>query len=314
MVEIEKINSETIKKSQRKANVIRGVAKAFTIAALVVLIVYCISIFVPIVWMLVTSLKDGDFEYTGNPFGLPKKPVFENYAEMMKMLHQDKSLESGVKVRYELPMLLGYTLFYAVAAAFIGTMAYVICAYVLSRYKFVGCEFLYALGIFVMVTPIIGSSVSAMQLKKAFGCYNNMFMWLITSPSNAFSGMNFLILYGAFKGMANEYAEAAEIDGAGHFSIFFRIYLPMIVPTAAVIFLLGIFNAWNDWYTFLVWLPKYPNLSLAMYTIQNATSIYGVTMPELMAGFTIVCIPTTILYLLTNKVIMSKLTVGGIKG
>ena len=314
MTEIKKIDESVTENANKKSRILRKVMQGVTIVALIILIAYCISLFIPIIWMVITSLKDGDFEYTGNAFGLPEKPIFQNYADIMTMLYQDKTLENGLKVRYQLPMLFAYTLFYAVMAALIGTMAYVICAYVLSRYKFVGSEFIYALGIFIMVTPIIGSSVSAMQVKKAFGCYNNMFMWLITSPSTAFSGLNFLIIYGAFKGMANEYAEAAEIDGAGHFTIFFRIYFPMIVPTAAVIFLLGVFNGWNDWYTFLVWLPKYPNLSLAMYTLQNATSLYGVSMPEIMAGFTVVCIPTTILYLFSNKIIMNKMTVGGLKG
>ena len=89
---------------------------------------------------------------------------------------------------------------------------------------------------------------------------------------------------------------------------------PLIVPTAAVLFILSFLSCWTNYIDFLVWFPSYPNLAVGMYMFQYNASLYMVGTPIVLAGFTVLAIPTTILYLLSQKLIMSKFNVGGLKG
>ena len=165
-----------------------------------------------------------------------------------------------------------------------------------------------------MIIPIVGNLASAMQVRKFLHVYNNMFMHIITSPVGCFYGMNFLLLYAAFKGMPWDYAESVFIDGGNNYTVLFKIYFPMIMPTLLSLFLLSFMGAWNDYSTYLIWLPDYPNVAYGMYRFTQDADKYLVDLPVLMAGFTLVMIPTIVLYFFTHNTIQSRMMVGGLKG
>ena len=83
-----------------------------------------------------------------------------------------------------------------------------------GEYEFIGRKFYFSLGIVIMILPIVGSMPSAMQINKALGVYDNLFLNIITSPVGCFSGTNFLLMYGAFKSLPWDYAEAANLPRA----------------------------------------------------------------------------------------------------
>ena len=208
-----------------------------------------------------------------------------------------------------------FSIVFSVSSCFFSVSLTTMMAYIIAKYRFPGRNAIYTIGIIVMIVPIIGAGPSAMLIKRLLGIYDNMPLLILTGPSCVFSGLNFLLLYGNFKQLPWDYAEAVFVDGGGHYSAFFRMYLPMALPTMAVIFILAFLGSWNDYNTFLVWLPSTPNLAYGLYIFQNkAHALYKASMPEIMAGFTVVIIPTTILYLASQKLILSKFTVGGLKG
>ena len=93
------------------------------------------------------------------------------------------------------------------------------------------------------------------------------------------------------------------------------MYLPMILPTDMVIFVLSFLGSWNDYQTFMIWLPSTPNLAYGLYMFQGISrKLYKASTVEIMAGFSLVIIPTVILYVSSQKLILSKFTVGGLKG
>ena len=294
--------------AKSKVDIVAAVCKWVCFA---VLSVYCITLIYPIVWMLLNSLKD-EWAYSRNPFGFPDIWMWENYAEAFKKLQV--SDPTGLKV-FDIGDMFLISLFRSGAVSFLGVFFQTICSYVLARYKFAGNRFIYGLGIVVMILPIIGNMPSAMQVARAVGTYDNLWLSVITSPSNIF-GLHFLILYGAQKALPQDYSEAAFLDGAGHCRVMFLIMLPMVLPVCAVIFVLNFLSCWNDYTAHLIWLPSWPNLALGLYMFQRDSTggMLGVTRPQMFAGFTIVMIPTVILYLSAQNLIVSKFTVGGIKG
>ena len=211
--------------------------------------------------------------------------------------------------------MAGFSILYSVGVSLMSVILTTCMAYVIAKYKFPGRNFLYSLGIVSMIIPIVGNLPSAMVMRKALGTYDNIILTILTSPCTAFSGLHFLLLHGAFKQLPWDYAEAVFVDGGGHYSAFFRMYLPMILPTMTVIFVLNLLGAWNDYMTFMLWLPSTPNLAYGLYLFQGVSrALYKSSITEIMAGFTLVIIPTVIMYLASQKLILSKFTVGGLKG
>ena len=277
-----------------------------------VFFVYCFSLLFPLLWAFMLSLKDV-VDYTLNPYGFPRALSFENYASVWSKLKVEVLTDRGI-MRYNIFGMLGNTLALSVGIPFIGVFFTTVMAYVLGRYRFVGSRFLVNLGIVLMVMPIIGTFTYQYSLYRRLGIYDNMLLYILISPCGCFSGMNFLILRAAFARVPWDYAESAFMDGAGHYTVFFRIMLPMVIPTSLVFFLLGFLGAWNDYNTSLIWLPSNPTLAYGMYIFQQQAAQYMATVPEILAGFIIIMIPTVLLYLLLHNAIISKVQMGGLKG
>ena len=272
----------------------------------------CVSLLVPLVWCLYASLK-GQLDYSLNPFSFPSELHFTNYVNVLDKL-KIRAVTSNGAVVFDIFDLFAHSVVFSVSLPFLSVTFTAFMGYVISRYRNWFSRFLYNFGIILMILPIIGSMPSAMQVRKALGVYDNMFLWIITSPQGCFSGMTFLLFYQYFKGVPAPYGEAAQIDGAGHYTILFRIYLPMAIPLWAVNFVLAFLGTWNDYGTPMIWLPSYPNLAYGMYLFQLQASSFRATQPEVLAGFVIAMIPSIILYCSMQKLIVEKMQIGGLKG
>ena len=295
-----------------KEKIVKGTERTLKYTLYWLFVIYCISLCIPLIWMIFTACK-GYMEYYDNPFGMPKKWMFDNFASAMKMVKL-RIVKNNQRIVYDIWDMAGVSVTYALLSSFWAVLWTVLTAYAMAKYKFVGRDVIWAIGIFVMVTPLYGSSVSRMTIYKAWGIYDNMFSLIFFSPSTVFCGLYFMLMVSAFKAMPWSYAEAAFIDGAGHFKVMVSIFIPMILPTCAVQFVMDFLSAWNNYGTFLIWLPSYPNLAYGMYFFQANSSLYGSTINEIMAGLAIVAIPTSVLYISCQKLITSKFTVGGLKG
>lgn len=285
---------------------------AVKIISIALLILLCVMLLVPLLWMFYTAFKPA-LEYFENSFALPREWTGDNFKTVLPLLKIELLTSQG-EVVFRIQHMLLVSVLWSAGIPFVSLFFTIITAYVISKYEFRGKNFIYMLGIFVMITPIIGALPSAMVIKRALGIYDNIWLHILTSPGVCFSGLWFLLFYAAFKRLPWAYAEAGFMDGAGHFSVMFRLMLPMMIPTFSAIFLLSFLGNWNDYGTFIIWLPSYANLAYGMYLFQMDASSYGAAMPQIMAGFILCIIPTVIIYVFSQKLISSKLTVGGLKG
>lgn len=298
-----------MRKKLKKLTPAGKVAMTFTGIGLALL---CISLMVPFVWCLYASFKDV-LDYALKPYAFPNSFHPENYLNVFSKLKITTLTKKGT-VEFGLWDLVWHSAVYAVSIPLIGTVFTTLMGYVMSKYSNKFSKFLYNFGIVLMILPIVGSMPSAMQLNKALGRYDNIGVWIITSPQGCFSGMSFLLFYQLFKGLPNAYGEAAEIDGAGPYEILFKIYLPMAFPLMAVQFTLGFLSSWNDYTTPMIWLPSYPNLAYGTYIFQYQAPTFHATQPEILAGFVIAMIPSFALYCSMQKLIVERMQFGGLKG
>lgn len=284
-------------------------SEIFVSAIFVLLFLYCASLLIPVFWMIWSSFKDV-FEFTLYAFDLPQTWYFGNYPEVLDLLVITR-MRDGVKYSYGVIEMTGYSILISAVQPIPSVVWPVVSGYILSKYDFRGKKLFMAINLFVMTVPFSGTLPAAMRLNKALGKYDNLLIDTLLSGTPF--GFGFLLYYGAFKGISKTYSEAAFLDGASQFTVMFRIIIPMILPTIVARYLLAFIGSWNDYMNVITWFPSYPNLAFGMYMFQTEAAVYGAGTPHILAGFVIVAIPTSIMWIAGQKIITSKMMVGGLK-
>ena len=288
--------------------------KIFTYLVVVLMIVYCVSLIFPLVWLILNSFKDYISYYQTSYFSLPEVWHFENYKNVFSELVYTINTDAG-RLTYNIWNMAFYSFYYAILTSIYSTVTLTITSYAVGRYKdFWLSKLLFAIGLVWMVIPFVSDGGASLLLKKRLNIYDNLLAWVLTSGGCIFTGQWFFVMVSYFRNLGKEYADAAYIDGAGQGTVFVKIMLPLAVPIMCLVFFLSFISAWNNYSVFLLYLPSYANLALGMYNFQFNAALIGVSTPEILAGFVIVSIPAVILYLLCHNLIINNLNIGGLKG
>ena len=197
-----------------------------------------------------------------------------------------------------------------VTSSVLSIMASSMVCYILVFYRSKMTKFIYNLGLFVSVLPVYGSAGSSYRLMYNLGLINNPLNMFL---SVTLYGGYFFYMYAFFKSLSWDYAEAAFVDGAGHFTVFFKVMFPMALPSVSALFIMSFIAGWNDYESTLLHMNKYPNLAYGVYAFSENQK-YVANMPGLFAGVLITLIPVLILFLIFQNTIMERVHLGGLKG
>lgn len=295
---------------RKKHGEVRGYG-ALTAVGAAILLVYSISLLVPTLWAAITSLKsEEDFYY--NVFGLPETWQWENYVTAFTKMNLTVNPSGTNPQKIYVWQMFFNGIAYAAGCTLASVLVPAVTAYGCARYKSVTGSILYTVVIVVMVLPIVGSGPSEMQVVRKLGFYNNMLGMFVMKAN--FLGTNFLIFYAAFKGVSRDYADAASIDGAGHFTIMVNIMFPLVVSTICTLALLAVIGFWNDANTPLMYMPDVPNLALGLFKFNQKTDGELVNVPMRLAGCFIMFLPVLAIFIAFRKKFMLNVSVGGLKG
>ena len=185
-----------------------------------------------------------------------------------------------------------------------------VTAYTLARFRFFGRNFLVVVAISAMAFPALGSGAAIYKLMVDWGLIDT---WGILIMFGGPFGFSFLIMYSYFKGISHTYAEAARLDGAGEFLIFFRIILPMTKAALGVIIFMGIVGSWNDYYTPYMYLPETKTLATGLQAFSVNAATTGAYTP-MFAAMILGTAPMVILFICMHKTIINNTVTGGLKG
>lgn len=161
-----------------------------------------------------------------------------------------------------------YVLFFGTLT---NTVLTVVTGYVLSRKDFAMAKYM---NIFVIITMYFsGGLIPTFLTVKALGLFNNR--WVLIIPS-ALSTYNLIIMRAAFLSVPKSLEEAAFMDGANHLTVLFKVLVPLVKATIAVIVLYSAVGHWNAWFNAMIYIQdatKFPlQLVLRGILIQNDTS------------------------------------------
>ncbi len=192
-----------------------------------------------------------------------------------------------------------------VVALFFHTMA----GYALARLRFPGREavFIGMLSTFLVSLPVIIVPLFAMV--RAMGIVNTWPGLIIPSIFDAF-GIFMLRQY--YLSLPRELEEAALIDGAGYWRIYWSIILPLSRPIVATLAILFFLANWNSFLWPLTVAPK-PELWVVQVAIANFKSQYSAAWNYTMAASTIVAIPMLVIFVMFQKQIMESIKTTGLK-
>lgn len=266
-----------------------------------VFIIYAVSLLFPFLWMLVSSFRTSqDFDL--NPFALPEALYGLNFIEVIQFEIDGQTIGSMFLMSV-LMTTLGtvINLFFSACAA-----------YVVSKFKFVGRGVIYAVAIFTMVVPIVGTLPAQVQMMQTLHLDgDNSIIGVLFLYSGSF-GFNFILLYSSFSGVSDSYLEAASVDGCGRFKTFFKVVLPQAKGSLIACAVLQAIAYWNDYSTPRLFLPRgMTTLAVGLDMIQTRS---GGNYPQIFASMIISIVPVLIIYLIFQKKIIESTNAGGLKG
>ena len=263
-----------------------------------------------ILWGLGVSIADENW-YLDNPSSfIPFKIDFSNYQKAMEKFVFESYIDGELVTTNYFTLILNsfWFSFGMTATKMISTVFF---AYAVARLEFPGRKFLYAFVVLQMMIPVYGQTAANYQLLDSLKLLDSP---LFLIGQGAGHGMYFLIIYAYFRNLPAGYAEAAQIDGAGPFTVFFRVMLPQARPIIVSLSVMQFISAWNSYDVPLLYLPSYPTLSTALYLYKDNMFQLGLSTPTYFAGMLISIIPVAVLFLIFNKQIMNNISVGGMKG
>ena len=267
--------------------------------------VYAFSLIFPILWVLLQSFrKHKDFVLFPMDFLKFSNLNIENYVQVFTKYEINSTNVFGMFIN---------TAIVAIGSTLASIASSCVAAYTVSRYKFFGRNFIYGIALFTMIIPTAGALSATYKLMNDSGLAGTHF-GLIVKSATGFD-FTFIMLYGFFKNLSTVYSEAASIDGAGHFTIFFRIMSPLAIPQILAVSIVLFIGVWNDYINPYLYLEEFPTLSVGIYRMsQDVTSGAGASFPGLFALMTVSIIPVMILFICFQKKIVESMVVGGIKG
>lgn len=279
----------------------------FSWVILVFMIIYAILLLIPYVFAFITSFKSlGDFRDYMFSWTVP---TLENYKKVMQEFVYPVVLKDGSSGYYDFWGMVLNSFLVSVGGAFMMTMTPCVCAYCASKFDFAIGKLLTTIVYVTMSIPIIGSTAASIQMTQFLGLHDTIVgTWFLKAT---FLGLNYLLYLGNFKSIPKDYTEAAYMDGAGNFRIFFRIMFPMVRNLFNLQMILGFVQIWSDYSVPMYYLPSTPTLSLAMLNFSSLSST-SVTMQ--MAGCMLLSLPNLVLFVLFKEKFMGNIQMGGVKG
>lgn len=280
---------------------------AFAWVMLVFLCVYALCLLYPYILALMSSFKTMS-DFTDRMFSFTTLTL-ENFSRVFSEFTYPVTLSDGSAGYYDFWGLTLNSFLYAFGGAVCLAIVPCVTAYCVARFPYFFSKIVMTVVYVCMAIPIVGSTASEIQMTHTLGIYDSIpGIWFMKC---SFLGMYFLIFHGAFKSIPEDYAEAAYMDGAGNFSIFFRIMLPMVTNIISLVVVLQFVALWSDYTGPLYFLPSHPTLSL---TLLNFSSLSGTSATMQMAACVLLCIPSLLLFAKFNDKFTNNMQMGGIKG
>ncbi|NIK75350.1 ABC-type glycerol-3-phosphate transport system permease component [Paenibacillus castaneae] len=272
---------------------------------LIVLFLTLLSVFMllPIVYILNHAFKPLHELFQFPPTFIVRNPTFQNFIELL-------SLTQNTFVPASRYLLNSIIVTFLATAGMVTTGA--LCAYALSKHKFPGAKIVFGSIIASLLFAPETIAIPRYVIVQGLGIMNSYFghvLPMIAMPVGVFLIKQFI------DQLPNEMIEAAKIDGSTEFGIFIRIVVPMVTPAIATITILAFQNAWGNAETSTLFMQDDSMKTLPFYmatltsNLANSVARQGAAA----AGALIMFLPSLIIFLLSQRKVITTMAHSGIK-
>ncbi len=262
----------------------------------IMLTVFMVSVF-PLIWVVVSSLKTNG-EILAGPFGMPNTVYLEGYRYVL--------------TEYNFLKYAINSLIVSIIPTAIALPAYAMGAYVLAKYQFPGRRVIYALFTITLLIPAHARTQPLFTLIYKLKLYDTKAALIVVYMSLGMA-MSIFILRATFISIPKSLDEAAWIDGAGFWRIFFTINLPLAkngLITAGILMFLA---NWNEFYFASLLTISEQHRTLPIMT-NYFNSDFSFDYTKTFVALTLLIIPGIVIYALAQEKITSGIASSGIKG
>ncbi|MBQ8092471.1 MAG: carbohydrate ABC transporter permease [Clostridia bacterium] len=275
--------------------------RIFYVADSLLMIFLCVVILIPLVHVVAGSFSDG-MSYMSHQglLILPLNPTLDAYRAVIA----NQNIWSGYR----------NTIFIVVVGTVLDMIFTLVSAYVLSRKGYMLKRFFTIMVVFSMYFS--GGMIPFFLVVRNVGLYKSIWSLIIPSLVNVF---NLIIMRTAIMGVPDSLEESAQLDGAGHLTILFRIITPLVLPTVAVVTLYYAVSHWNSWFNAMLFIKdrnKYPLQLILREILILSDTDEDFTMSETIQFATIVVatLPVLCIYPFIQKYFVKGVMVGAVKG
>ena len=274
---------------------------------LTVLLWLCVLYFVlPLWWLFISATKDNSALFS--TFGL----WFGGGFSFLENLQTLFTVRDGIFARWLVNTLV-YSLASAVGATLLATMA----GYAFAKYDFPGKKALFSVTLGAIMIPLTALALPTYLLFSEAGLTDTPWAVIIPSLVTPF-GVYLMRVYAA-DAVDDSLIEAARVDGAGEFRIFWQVGLRLLGPGVVTVFLFALVATWNNYLLPLIMLnsPSLFPLTVGLAQQQSASAAGGgsqALFSTVITGSLVSVIPLVIAFLYLQRYWQSGLATGGVKG
>lgn len=240
----------------------------------------------PFVWMVSASLKDSLEIFAAGLQLIPEKLAWANYS---------RAWEDASFGRY-----MVNTIIVTVWTVAIVVIRCALCGYVLGRYTFRGSRIIMGILVATLFVPTGYTIIPIVKISLQLGLLNSL-TGMILALSGAANVSAILIYAGYFRQLPKELEEAAVVDGASFFRVFFTIMLPLAMPVTATVALLTFLGTWNSFFLPLVFSFSRPELRTLSVGMQAFVGENAVDWSGMAAAGVISIVPVVALFIFLQR-------------
>lgn len=265
------------------------------IVAHLVLLLGAITMLVPFIWMLSSSVKSLGEVFVFPPTLFGEKIVWENYTKISSRFDYMAYFLNSVKVS------AWVVIFQVFTSATAG--------YVFAKLNFKGRDRIFTLYLATMMIPFHVTVITNFLQMSMYGLVNTL--WSLMLPASV-SAFGTFLMRQFFVTVPNELIEAAKIDGCNPFKTFLQICFPMAKPTIATLSIFCFMNVWNDYFTPLIYVNDSRKYTLPL-GLASMKGMYSTDWPVLMASSVISVLPVLIAFLFAQDAFVKGVMMTGMK-
>jgi multiple sugar transport system permease protein len=194
-----------------------------------------------------------------------------------------------------------------VLVTLMGSMA----AFVISRFEFRGRKLVLFAYLVAMVIPAVTTQVATFEIVRGLGLINTR--WSVILLYSGVDAVTIFLYLQFMKSIPIELDEAALLEGASYFAIYWKVIFPLLWPATATVIILKTIFVYNEFYMAFLYMPD-DSLRTVSTVLYSFSSVFMTNYAEISAGIIVIIIPTLVMFLVMQKQVFSGITNGAVKG